>query len=280
MSTLENKQSDIILGKHPLKIIHAGYHRAGTTSLGKALEILGFGPIWHCALNSGDQNQKGLEWWMDNKIDQKIDNDTINGQILDEWLNLIQCTTIMDAPTVLYWEIFHKYYPEAKIILSLRDADDLFESGKAVWAKTFDQWWFGLLTWSIKWLHWMRYEYSERIMKERGQKAYDDKEPFVKWIKDKRVQIEEKFADKKDQLLVYDVHDGWEPLCQFLNVEIPKDTQFPFKHKRGDKEQVVESGKRKIPNVALIVGAVVVGAAVYYKYYYNTDRKITFWFNK
>ena len=34
----------------------------------------------------------------------------------------------------------------------------------------------------------------------------------------------------KERLLVYQVKDGWEPLCNFLNVPIP-DVPFPYKNK-------------------------------------------------
>ena len=40
------------------------------------------------------------------------------------------------------------------------------------------------------------------------------------------------FAQKvpKDKLLVYNVSDGWEPLCQFLGKDVP-DCPFPHKNK-------------------------------------------------
>ena len=34
----------------------------------------------------------------------------------------------------------------------------------------------------------------------------------------------------KDRLLIYQVKEGWEPLCNFLNVPIP-DIPFPYKNK-------------------------------------------------
>ena len=34
----------------------------------------------------------------------------------------------------------------------------------------------------------------------------------------------------KDKLLVYKVSDGWEPLCQFLDKDVP-DCPFPHKNK-------------------------------------------------
>ena len=30
-----------------LKVLHAGFHRSGTDSTALALDIIGFGPVWH-----------------------------------------------------------------------------------------------------------------------------------------------------------------------------------------------------------------------------------------
>jgi len=30
-----------------------------------------------------------------------------------------------------------------------------------------------------------------------------------------------------DRLLIYHVHEGWEPLCEFLNVDVPDNIPFP-----------------------------------------------------
>ena len=35
-----------------------------------------------------------------------------------------------------------------------------------------------------------------------------------------------------EKLLVYDVKEGWEPLCAFLGVEAPGDTPFPHLNDR------------------------------------------------
>ena len=34
----------------------------------------------------------------------------------------------------------------------------------------------------------------------------------------------------KDRLLIYEVKEGWEPICKFLNKPIP-DMPFPYKNK-------------------------------------------------
>ena len=43
---------------------------------------------------------------------------------------------------------------------------------------------------------------------------------FNKWTEDVRATVPE------DQLLVFQVKDGWEPLCRFLNLPVP-DEPFP-----------------------------------------------------
>jgi hypothetical protein len=35
-----------------------------------------------------------------------------------------------------------------------------------------------------------------------------------------------------DKLLVYEVSQGWEPLCDFLGVPIPSETPFPYRNTR------------------------------------------------
>ena len=37
----------------------------------------------------------------------------------------------------------------------------------------------------------------------------------------------------KDKILIYDIKDGWEPLCKFLGIEVP-DKPFPHENKGGE----------------------------------------------
>lgn len=58
-----------------------------------------------------------------------------------------------------------------------------------------------------------------------------------KWD-DHEKDVFEHFKDRPDDLLVYDLcgGDGWEPLCKFLGVPIPKE-DFPWKNKTGRKRR-------------------------------------------
>ena len=44
----------------------------------------------------------------------------------------------------------------------------------------------------------------------------------------------------KDRLLVYEVKEGWEPLCRFLNVPVPS-TPFPRRNSREEMQAIMAS---------------------------------------
>ena len=75
-------------------------------------------------------------------------------------------------------------------------------------------------------------------------------------------------AAPKDKLLVYNVKDGWEPLCKFLNLPIP-DEEFPHKNKNGSitKEYLDTIPKfRQMRNEAMVSLAFIIaslGFAIY-----------------
>ena len=54
-----------------LKIIHAGLHRTGSSSLSVALDMLGFGPCYHgvtFSINYPQRFSDAIDWFIDNQI--------------------------------------------------------------------------------------------------------------------------------------------------------------------------------------------------------------------
>ena len=85
--------SDSINDFKELKIIHAGLHRTGSSSLALALEILGFGPVYHgrtFMIKYPKIYEKSWEWWIKNDILKKLNNGNENINF-EEWLNIIKC---------------------------------------------------------------------------------------------------------------------------------------------------------------------------------------------
>ena len=222
------------LGTYPLKVLNAGFFRAGTASLSVALVELGFGPTWHICSNSDEFTQKGSKWWIDNDIMKKLNNNEYVN--FDEWFEIIKCQSIMDAPNVYIWEKIFKQYPKCKVIVCVRDFEGWYESFRIL-MQIFGSTKFKIAAFFDKWINLLLYEYFM---------YYND---FNLWLapktdKKSKILIKQKYYDNhikrvkeivpKDQLLIYNIKDGWEPLCNFLNVPIPTDQPFPCINLRKD----------------------------------------------
>ena len=93
-----------------LKVIGAGFGRTGTASLKLALEQLGFGPCYHMSEVLANAGHLGL--W----------NHVAAGK--PDWDEIFKgYSSTTDFPASIYWRELADYYPEAKIILSLRDPE-------------------------------------------------------------------------------------------------------------------------------------------------------------
>ena len=66
------------------------------------------------------------------------------------------------------------------------------------------------------------------------------------------------FQDKvpKEQLLVWDLKDGWEPLCKFLNVPIP-DEPIPRCNVAGDTQYFARLFAEKLGTKKMIIASAV-----------------------
>eukprot|EP01084_Bolivina_argentea_P233098 392663_1 len=211
--------------KFHLKIINAGMYRAGTASLSLALQELGFGPTWQMHTNSDQLNEIGTKWWADNKVIERLHK----GQHVDfdEWLKLIQCYTIMDTPVVHAWQQIFAQYPDCKVILSVRDFDNWWISYEnslrnltgptiQLCAKT-DTFIRDVLKDVAKHHTGNGYTGAEELLslnEEQRRKIYKHD------IYDKHIE-EVKSIVPKEQLLIFDVNNGWTELCNFLQVSIP-----------------------------------------------------------
>jgi hypothetical protein len=100
-------------------------------------------------------------------------------------------------------------YPEAKIILTVRDENKWFESMKAtLWhAKNSE---FGQKMGSFLWGE-NKDGNAKRIFREHNENV-------------------KRWAEKRGrEVLVYEVKEGWGPLCEFLGKSVPEGKEFPTK---------------------------------------------------
>src|ERR1700761_2008202 len=103
----------------PLDVIGAGLGRTGTLSLKEALETLGFAKCYHMieALPHADH----IRLW----------DAASRGEPVD-WERLFDgYRATVDWPGCSFYREFMERYPDAKVILSVRDADRWYDSARA-----------------------------------------------------------------------------------------------------------------------------------------------------
>lgn len=198
-----------------LKIIGAGLGRTGTASLKVALEALGIGRCYH--MTEIMQNPKFIDGWMD----------AANGNA--DWDKIFRdYGATVDYPACCFWKELADYYPEAKIILTVRDANSWFEStNETILASKFSAF--------IKNSPWG--EMVAKTIWDTLDHRMDDKEFMVSYFERRNQEIIDAFP--ANRLLVYQIKEGWEPLCKFLEVPLP-DTEFPRINSRDETRALLD----------------------------------------
>ena len=109
-----------------VQVIGAGLPRTATTTQLVALEKLGFGPCYHMRDLLADL-ERGLPLW-EAVADGRPDWEQIFGQ----------AQSTVDWPAARYWRELMDVYPEAKVLLSVREADGWVRSMReTVWGIFF-----------------------------------------------------------------------------------------------------------------------------------------------
>jgi sulfotransferase family protein len=202
-----------------LEVIGAGFGRTGTMSLKVALEELGFGPCYH--MTEVFANPEHIESWKAAARGEPLD--------WDEVFRDYRAT--VDWPAAAFYEELMERYPDAKVILTVRDSERWYESARnTIYAiqKTATS-----PPFSLGALFVPRMKRMKRAALMAADLAWGDM--FDGKFEDRRHAIEvfERWNEEvkervpPEKLLVYEVKEGWGSLCEFLEVEEPKDKPFP-----------------------------------------------------
>jgi hypothetical protein len=194
-----------------LKVIGAGFGRTGTLSLKGALEMLGYVKTHHMAEVLPSKVQVGL--WHDIAMGKKPAWDAI----FDGY------QASVDFPSSGYYRELLAEYPDAKVVLTVRDVDSWYRSatdtifafGHAVpaWLKFF-------VPRVRRALEMVDACVWQRVFQGRFADETYAKQVFVDHIEAVKTHV------PVDQLLIFEVKEGWQPLCQFLGCQVP-DAEFP-----------------------------------------------------
>lgn len=125
------------------------------------------------------------------------------------------------------------------------------------WASWSRQWFDSEAFWIGRMLYWVRRETT-----------YDFAKNGKEWYVRHYAVLEEELRKHGREWLDWEVKDGWKPICELLEVEVPK-TDFPNENAAGgfDKRRAEVHGKRvkradAKKRMTAVVGSVVAAATV------------------
>jgi len=196
-----------------LHVIGAGVGRTGTYSLKLALNQLGLGPCHHME-----------EVLLKMPVQVPLWMDAVNGQ--PDWDAIYDgYESAVDWPTAGFFRELSAAYPSAKFILTHRSPENWTDSFSATIYKLMaskDQ--------TPPEMHaWL--DMATGVIDKTGFPAGLDRADLMRAFAAHNDAV--KAAVPARQLLVYQVKEGWGPLCDFLGVPVP-DAPFPRTNDRAE----------------------------------------------
>jgi hypothetical protein len=189
-----------------LKVIGAGVGRTGTYSLKLAINQLGAGPCHH------------MEEVLHNMPTQvPLWSDAISGQA--DWPSIFDgYRSAVDWPTACFYRELLEAFPAAKFVLTQRDPER--------WAESFGATIYKLIGGKDQAPEEMRawLDMAAGVIAKTGFPLGLDHDALVRAFIAHNEAVKETIPS--DQLLIFDVREGWAPLCNFLEVPVP-DGDFP-----------------------------------------------------
>ena len=187
-----------------MKVICAGIGKTGTKSIAKALRHLGF-----TVFDFEEQTFDFVDHWVD------VFQNGAKPDVKRLYQNADACT---DMPGNLFFEEILEAFPDCKVILSVREEDSWIESV----ARQLDSL-YALRTKTRTMLSptARKVDYVLDSFLNAAIGSCNTKSTYVirkgYRIHNQRV----KSIVRADKLLVYNVKEGWKPLCDFLECDVP-----------------------------------------------------------
>jgi hypothetical protein len=203
-----------------VKVIGAGFGRTGTTSLKAALDILGFGPAYD--LTEAFGHPEHVEVWEAARRGERVD-----------WRGFLSGYEVtVDWPACAFYAELMVAFPEAPVILTVRDPEPWYESvfstiygihrissGPAPVRLAFAL--VGLFAPSVTGIARLA---DAIVWNDTFESSFEDRRHAIETFHRHNEEVRRRVPEGR--LFVYDVREGWPPLCEFLGAEVP-DKPFP-----------------------------------------------------
>jgi hypothetical protein len=206
-----------------LKIIGSGFGRTGTLSLKAALEQLGFGPCYH--MSEIISKPKRMSAW----------SNIGRGRPAD-WREMMKgYRSSVDFPACIYYRELMRAFPDAKIVHTVREPERWYQSMyetvyqfsnlSPLWARRL-----------ISPLRNMTEMATITVWDGVFKGDFENRQRTIEIFQQHTETV--KRTVPPENLLVFSIKEGWEPLCKFLQVPIP-DTHFPHLNDSAQMKRVM-----------------------------------------
>jgi hypothetical protein len=204
-----------------LSVIGAGFGRTGTESMKQALELLGYGPCYHM-LEVLPNKARVLSWRAIARGKQPDWDDVFQG-----------FAATVDWPGAFFWRELSDFYPDAKILLTVRDSASWYESMEntilPVLRNTTDHNSIG----------------TKLVLERVFAGNIDDRDHVIEAYERNTADVQAAFTP--DRLLTYHVGDGWARLCRFLECSVP-DVPYPHTNRPDQFQEAIARADRRREN--------------------------------
>tara|TARA_A100001037_G_C15137723_1_gene631999 strand:+ start:725 stop:1375 length:651 start_codon:yes stop_codon:yes gene_type:complete len=199
-----------------ISVIGAGWGRTGTLTMKYALETLGYLKCHHMAevINNPGEDQRWLAAY---------EGEATNW---NDFLADYQAT--VDWPSCHFYKELADYYPEAKVILTVRDPETWYESARETIFRVIKQ---GIKNRKVETKSNLGYQ----LVIKAALNGDTSKENAIRKFKAHIETVKQNIDPAR--LLMFEVKNGWEPLCSFLEKRIP-DEPFPKINTRDEFEGI------------------------------------------
>jgi hypothetical protein len=257
MSRLERSIAESIPSP-TLAVIGAGLGRTGTLSLHAALERLGFAPCEHMTNCFAHPERFGL--WLEAARRKRA------GEPID-WRPLFAgYRATVDWPGAYFWRELVVAHPEAKVILTVRDPERWYDSARAtIYAATHERnataaarLLYGLVALANPEAGRGFRTVKETVWDGTMGGRFENREEAIRILEEHNREVIATVP--AERLLVFEVKEGWEPLCTFLGVPVPAGETFPHVNDAADfnrrqRDQYLHIARMMLP----AVGAAIAG---------------------
>jgi hypothetical protein len=186
-----------------LKVVGAGFGRTGTLSLKSALEKIGFGPCYH--MMEVFAHPEHIAMWHRAAFDGIIDWDLLFRDF----------KATVDWPSTRWWREIAAHFPDAKVLLSVRDPEAWY---KSMTDTIYQPMKHGVPDGVPEMVRLQSDMVRKAILADTFDNRFEDKahaiEVFQRNVQEARDTID------PARLLIFDVREGWGPLCRFLEVPV------------------------------------------------------------